>query len=735
MTQTCSPRRVLLSMLCAALAFFAVPLWDVDSALAQMGNPHGVAVIIGNRNYTGAGDVKYAHRDAEAFRRYVLDVLGFDPDNVIHLKNASQAQMVGLFGNPQDPKGKLWFYLDPDEGRKISDVVVYYSGHGMPGLDEKAPGAFLLPTDANPNNPRLNGYSVDVLYKNLGKLPARSVRVFLDACFTGQAGDGRAILKASPVMRVAALPASVAKNMTVLTAARKNQLAYWDEKSRHGMFTHHLLDALYGKGDTDKDGKVTAHEAQRYLRRYMRRAVRRLYQRDQLAQLIDGTGKDAAILSAAFSGGFPERPSLDGGTGVGKKDETKTEEVAKVVKPAVAEKEVVLDREKRKLVQRGLASLGLYKGFVDGAFGPKTSGAIRSWQKAKGYGETGKLTKGQADALVAQGDEAEKKAARERVAREKEEAGRRAREAAERERSVREAREREKAERERALLMPGRAFRDCPECPEMVVVPAGSYLMGSPHDEEKRQKNEGPRHRVTIAKPFAAGKYEVTRREFGAFVSATGRDIDGGCWYWNIEEKKAKRDIARSWRSPGYEQTDLDPVVCVNWDDARAYVAWLSNKTDKEYRLPSEGEWEYAARGGTRTSRYWGDDASAECTHANGADGTLKAHYSDWPWVVASCRDGFVHTAPAGSFSANGFGLHDVLGNVWEWVEDCWNERYVGAPSDGSAWTNGNCGRRVLRGGSWYDIPWFLRSAFRFGNWSGYRYINGGFRVARTLDP
>ena len=124
--------------------------------------------------------------------------------------------------------------------------------------------------------------------------------------------------------------------------------------------------------------------------------------------------------------------------------------------------------------------------------------------------------------------------------------------------------------------------------------------------------------------------------------------------------------------------------MCVNWDDVKAYVAWLSSMTGKPYRLLSEAEWEYAARGGTRTSRYWGDDASAQCAHANGADGTLKAHYSNWAWVVASCRDGFVHTAPVGSFSSNGFGLHDVLGNVWEWVEDCWNERYVGAPADGS---------------------------------------------------
>ena len=187
-----------------------------------------------------------------------------------------------------------------------------------------------------------------------------------------------------------------------------------------------------------------------------------------------------------------------------------------------------------------------------------------------------------------------------------------------------------------------------------------------------------PRRRVTIANPFAVGKYEVTRREFGAFMRATGRSMYGGCAYWDIGERKAKRDDARSWRSPGFEQTDLDPVVCVNWDDAKAYVNWLSEKTGKGYRLPSEAEWEYAARGGIRTSRYWGDDVSAQCAHANGADGTLKAHYSNWRWVVASCRDGFVHTAPVGSFRANGFGLHDMHGNVWEWVVDCWNVNYKG---------------------------------------------------------
>ena len=557
--------------------------------------------------------------------------------------------------------------------------------------------------------------------------------MYLDACFSGASDGGPLVRSASPVVVRPALPKGLAGKVTAVSASGADQIASWDVKARHGLFTHHLLDALYGKGDADGDNRVTAKEVEAYLDGYMTRAAWLQHRRKQNANVLGAAGM---VLASAPPGGFPERPSLGDETKTVKKDDKK---VAKVVKPTL-EKEPDLDREKRKLVQRGLASLGLYKGFVDGAFGPKTSGAIRTWQKAKGYGETGKLTKEQAETLVAQGGEALREKAererKEREAREKTEAERRAHEAAERERAAREAREREKAERERALLMPGRAFRDCPECPEMVVVPAGSFLMGSPHDEEKRQKDEGPRHRVTIAKPFAVGKYEVTRREFGAFVHASGHVMGGGCWVYDSGERKWKRDGESSWRSPGYEQTDLDPVACVSWRDAQAYVNWVSDKTGKRYRLPSEGEWEYAARGGTRRSRYWGDDASAQCTHANGADGTLKAHYSDWPWVVASCRDGFVHTAPAGSFSANGFGLHDVLGNVWEWVEDCWNERYVGAPSDGSAWTDGNCARRVLRGGSWGNLPngaSVLRSAQGAGQ--GNRNNGNGFRVARTLTP
>ena len=276
----------------------------------------------------------------------------------------------------------------------------------------------------------------------------------------------------------------------------------------------------------------------------------------------------------------------------------------------------------------------------------------------------------------------------------------------------------------------GEVFRDCETCPEMVVIPAGSFMMGSPPGEEGRFDDEGPQHRVTIAQPFAVGKYEVTRGEYTAFLRATGRTQGNSCWTYEVGEGKDR--AGRSWRNPGFTQGEDHPVVCVNWDDARAYVNWLSRKTEKNYRLLSEAEWEYAARGGTRTARYWGESAEGQCRHANGADLMAKRYIDGW--TVASCDDGHYRTAPGGSFRKNEFGLHDVLGNVWEWTQDCWNDSYTGAPGDGRAWETGNCGRRVLRGGSWLYDPRILRAAFRFGFTSGVGSFIGGFRVARTLD-
>ena len=277
-------------------------------------------------------------------------------------------------------------------------------------------------------------------------------------------------------------------------------------------------------------------------------------------------------------------------------------------------------------------------------------------------------------------------------------------------------------------LKPGETFRDCAECPEMVVIPAGSFTMGSPASEEGREDDEGPRHRVTIPRAFALGKYEVTRAEFAAFVRDTGHKARG-CWVF--DGKEWKDDDSKDWRDPNFSQSERDPVVCVNWDDAKKYLRWLSRKTGQDYRLPSESEWEYAARAGTTMERYWGESPDRACDNANVADRTAKQRYSKWD--VHDCRDGYVNTAPAGSFRANRFGLHDMLGNVWEWVEDCWNDSYSGAPSGGRAWTTGECSRRVLRGGSWFDGPRDLRAAYRNGDTTGVRLDGSGFRVARTL--
>jgi formylglycine-generating enzyme required for sulfatase activity len=283
---------------------------------------------------------------------------------------------------------------------------------------------------------------------------------------------------------------------------------------------------------------------------------------------------------------------------------------------------------------------------------------------------------------------------------------------------------------------PGTVFKDCADCPEMVVIPAGRFAMGADPDEEEREALSGqfrnrsqPQHGVNV-KRFSAGKFEVTRGQYRMFAEATGRSSDG-CFIWTGAE--FEKDQTRDWRNPGYAQDDLHPVACVSWDDASAYVRWLSQKTGGDYRLLTEAEWEYAARAGTATTRFWGDAGDVSCGYANGADLTTRAQVpgaSDWP--VANCSDRYAYTAPVGSYRANAFGLYDMLGNVGEWTQDCWNGNYRGAPTDGSAWTAGDCFLRAVRSGSWDDAPVALRAAYRVGSPTVIRVYGRGFRVART---
>ncbi len=280
-----------------------------------------------------------------------------------------------------------------------------------------------------------------------------------------------------------------------------------------------------------------------------------------------------------------------------------------------------------------------------------------------------------------------------------------------------------------ADLAPGKAFRDCAVCPEMVVVPGGRFrmgdLQGGGDDDEKLV------HTVTI-KSFAVGRYEVTWAQFAAFANARGYD-PRGCYEWHEKDKRGWRETAKvDWRNSSVRSeregkdfvlnySPRDPVFCVSWDDAQAYIRWLNEETGERYRLLTEAEWEYAARAGTETLYHFGNSEASLRGNANCGESV--------------CADGFERTgvdttlhwkltrsdvSPVGSFGANAFGLHDMHGNVWEWVEDCWHGDYRGAPVDGSAWTH-DCsdvgdskgvGIRVLRGG---------------------RYFNGGFRLAQDL--
>jgi formylglycine-generating enzyme required for sulfatase activity len=255
--------------------------------------------------------------------------------------------------------------------------------------------------------------------------------------------------------------------------------------------------------------------------------------------------------------------------------------------------------------------------------------------------------------------------------------------------------------------------------PEMVAIPAGTFTMGSAIGEEGRSRNEGPTHVVTVP-AFEIGTYEVTVEQFQAYADDprnTGVTA-GGCAAWN---GKWATSPDRSWRSPGFEQTPKDPVVCVSWEDAQRYVRWLNQVTKKSYRLASEAEWEYAARASTIGPRYW-DHLLDTCRYAN------VDH------APPNCDDGFERTAPVDrqDLVPNAFGLVDMLGNVMEWTADCANTDYSGAPVKGEAWTAGNCASKMVRGGGWIHGLREVRSASRVGFSQGFRANVVGFRVART---
>ena len=293
---------------------------------------------------------------------------------------------------------------------------------------------------------------------------------------------------------------------------------------------------------------------------------------------------------------------------------------------------------------------------------------------------------------------------------------------------------------QQVLPPPAANAPDCDACPVLALVPPGIFQLGSMPDaaELDPTTGESPPVAISLTHSFYASSREISFGEFRRYVAATGMEPAPGCRVWLDGQWVLERE--RSWRDPGFPlpPADDEPVVCVNWDDAHAYAEWLARESGKRYRLPSEAEWEYLARGGTSFPRFWGERDSREdvalslaCDHANVYDSSAVDAYH-FPWPNARCSDRAVTLARVGQYRPNAFGVYDIIGNVREWVLDCYTASYAGRPEDGRAWTwQGGCERKGVRGGSWASRPLDARAPARGSEPATLRQADLGFRVVR----
>ncbi len=666
---------VIIRIIAAGLALVCL-LVGLQARAGAPANRHGVAVIIGNKAYPGrTPDAEYAHNDAAAMKKFVTDRLGYRPGNIIDLRDATKGQMEAVFGTEKAYKGKLFNWMRPGK----SDVVVFYSGHGVPGLQDKR--GYLLPVDGDPNLAEITGFPVDRLYANLAKLPARSVTVFLDACFSGETPKGM-LVRATSGLTVTPRAPETARSLTVITAAQGDQFASWDEDAKHGLFTRHLLLALGGMADGsgygNGDGKVSLDEAKKYLDEEMTYQARRRYGREQFAS-IQGRG---GIVLASYD---PQQkisiapPSVQveevdasyvavKTANIRAKPTTSSAKIGRVARDEAVSVTGKVKGGKWLRVERANGG----SGYVFGSLLALADEAeIATWGKVRDTKKVDEiaafLRRYPSGHFTARAKQLKAALAPQvaafispKIAAPK---------------TVKPA---VGVYPER--FRPGDTFKDCEECPEMVVIPPGQFRMGDLSGDGADA--EKPVHDVRVDYSFAVGKFEVTQAQWRAMMGS----------------------------NPSRFKGDNRPVEQVSWDDAKTFVDRLSAKTGNDYRLLSEAEWEYVARAGTRTKYHWGDAFSASKA-ARGAS-----------------------PEPVGRYEPNAFGLHDMLGNLWEWTEDCWNKSYTGSPADGSAWLSGSCSRRVLRGGSWGIRPGSLRAALRSWLGTGNRSSYLGFRVARTLS-
>ena len=604
------------------------PLLAATPCSAALANPEGVAVIIGNRNYEHAHEVRYAHRDADAFRRYVVDVLGFSPERVLDYRDATLAEMLDVFGAKGHwERTALWSLLDVD-GR--SDVVVFYSGHGLPGRDGQG---YLLPADGHPGRPQLNGYAIETLEENLGNLNARSFAVYLDACFSGASHAGALVANVSGMWREKPLPGPSADRMAVLTATSAAETAYWDEEAGHGMFTHYLLDALYGGADADGNGRVTAGEAQTYVRRKVSGAVRLAHRDNQTPGL---RGADSQLLAFA-QGRWPARPALavvrpltpGQSYRPGEHFQDCDDCPKMVVIPAGPVRMRAEYTERESLILGEQRAVAVVDHFLD-------QGLAHSRMDVISYGKERPVVESVDDSMRARNRRVEVFLLPPQADQPPDSA-------------VAEA-----------VILFGNESVDLRHQDGITLRPHASFLL---ENQDWRVRIEGHTDDLTrrdAAVPsFAMSVQEATFADWDACVRG------GGCARYVPQDPGGGRESR--------------PVVNVSWGDVQSYLSWLTRKTDESYRLPSEAEWEYAARAATTTTYHFG--------------------------------------------------------NVREWTEDCWNWSYLGSPEGSGAWLTGECAKRVLRGGSWSADTRNLRVAFRTSQSYDHRSPDIGFRVARSLSP
>ncbi|MDF2180410.1 formylglycine-generating enzyme family protein [Aliiglaciecola sp. CAU 1673] len=265
-------------------------------------------------------------------------------------------------------------------------------------------------------------------------------------------------------------------------------------------------------------------------------------------------------------------------------------------------------------------------------------------------------------------------------------------------------------------------FKDCDDCPEMIEIPSGKFTMGTPADELKRAENEGPQKEIVFERSFAMSKYEITVADFSAFVETSGYQVEGKCYIISGEDWRESSE--HNWQNPGFSQDNAHPVTCVSWHDANAYTNWLSQQTGLNYALPSEAQWEYAARANTQTTFYTGVTIDATQANFNGAKTYGEGKEGEYRQK----------STQVGRFPANPFGLYDILGNMFEWTADCWYEDLSKIPTDGGILVISPCDKRTWKGGSWYNDPQHVRPGFREGGDPSVRANDIGFRVVRNFS-